>query len=290
MVVVGGYVGPDLACDAPGIYVFDTSQLTWVNNYTTFEGGNDLNQQDSQKADNRAVSGSFGYQVPKPVQSVIGGNEQGAATVTQPSQSATIGPMATGKPITYTVTGPGGVVTTTSNPSSRPGTPELNSNQKGTNVGAIVAGVIAGSFAILAAYLGFCAYLYRRQLHLYKNHVAMVQRSSMGLPSPADKAVFAGYKSSQEGSSPSRYHKNSTEQSSNSGGRGSGRTGAGYTQVPQMSGASGSGNSGEEGRGRVGADQSSVNSSQEDLMMVHEPSFVGVLLNPRRSLRVINRD
>lgn len=290
MVVVGGYVGTDLACDSPGIYVFDTSGLSWVNNYTALEGANDLNQQDSQKSDNRAVSGSFEYQVPKQVQSIIGGNDQGAATVTKPIQSATTGPLATGKPITYTVTGPGGVVTTTSNPSSQPGAPQSSSDKSGPNVGAIVAGVIAGSFAILAAYLGFCAYLYRRQLHLYKNHVAMVQRSSMGLPSPADKTVFAGYKSSQDGSSPSRYHKDSTEQSSHSGGRVSARAGAGYTQIPHMSGATTSRPSAEERRGRVGGDHSSTNSSQEDFLMFQEPSFVGVLLNPRRSLRVINRD
>ena len=35
---------------------------------------------------------------------------------------------------------------------------------------------------------------------------------------------------------------------------------------------------------------STANSSTEDLMTGQEPSFVGVLLNPRRSLRVINRD
>lgn len=292
MVVVGGYVGPDLACDAPGIYVFDTSKLTWVNDYTALNGGNDLNQQDSQKTDSRAISGSFGYQVPKQVQSAIGGNDHGAATITQPVQSATTGPLATGKPITYTITGSGGVVTTTSNPYSEPGSPAASSGKKGTNVGAIVAGIIAGAFAILASYLGFCAYLYRRQLQLYKNHVAMAQRSSMGLPAPTDKAVLAGYKHSQDGSSPSRYHKSSTEQSSHSGGQGSGsgRNGVGYTQIPQASAAGVLRHSDERGRGSARGDHSPANSSQEDFLMFREPSFVGVLLNPRRSLRVINRD
>jgi len=41
------------------------------------------------------------------------------------------------------------------------------------------------------------------------------------------------------------------------------------------------------GGGREG---SVAGSSTEDLMVGSEPSFVGVLLNPRRSLRVINRD
>ena len=35
---------------------------------------------------------------------------------------------------------------------------------------------------------------------------------------------------------------------------------------------------------------STANSSTEDLMTGQEPSFIGVLLNPRRSLRVVNRD
>jgi len=35
---------------------------------------------------------------------------------------------------------------------------------------------------------------------------------------------------------------------------------------------------------------STANSSTEDLMSAQEPSFIGVFLNPRRSLRVVNRD
>ena len=49
--------------------------------------------------------------------------------------------------------------------------------KSGKNVGAIVAGSVAGVLAILAAYLAFCSWLYRRQLNMYKNHVAMAQRT-----------------------------------------------------------------------------------------------------------------
>ena len=284
MVVVGGYVGPDLACDSPGIYVFDTSKLSWENSYNTLKGGNDLNQQSSQSKDPKGLSGSFGYAVPGSVQSIIGGNSQGAATVTKPAQTATDGPLATGQAITYTITNSAGVVTTTATPSgggSVTGTTEKKSS--GPNVVAIVVGVIAGFFALLAAYLGFCAYLYRRQLSLYKNHVAMAQRANLGMPSGADKAMLGGfYKGSQADSSPSRLQKNSTEGSSAQH-SGSGRGAAGgYSAVPQIA---------ADRLGRTHTrDGSTASSSTDGIMSAQEPSFVGVLLNPRRSLRVINRD
>jgi hypothetical protein len=38
------------------------------------------------------------------------------------------------------------------------------------------------------------------------------------------------------------------------------------------------------------SDRASVSSSTEDLLAGHEPSFISVVLSPRRTLRVINRD
>jgi hypothetical protein len=38
------------------------------------------------------------------------------------------------------------------------------------------------------------------------------------------------------------------------------------------------------------SDRASLNSSTEDLLAGHEPSFISVILSPRRTLRVINRD
>src|SRR5438034_2148007 len=65
IVVTGGYVGQDLSCDSPGIYVFDASELKWKNKYVALGGGNDLNQQSSQEHDTTGLSGSYGYKVPK---------------------------------------------------------------------------------------------------------------------------------------------------------------------------------------------------------------------------------
>ena len=158
MVVVGGYVGTELECDSPGIYVFNTSSLSWQNQYVAVEGGNVLNNQKAQEKDPAALQGSYGYQVPAAVQSVIGGNAQGAATVTSPAQTAAQGPLATGKPVTYTVTGTNGAVATeTAIPGSGGSSGNNNGNSGnnndssaggGNNVAAIVAGVIAGCFAL----------------------------------------------------------------------------------------------------------------------------------------------
>lgn len=174
MVVIGGYVGQDLSCDSPGVYVFNTSNLQWQNEYVSLEGADDLNRQKSQKDDANALQGSYGYQVPDSVQSIIGGNAVGGATVTAPAQTPTSGPLATGGPATYTVTGSdGSVVTQTSTPGA-----SGDSGGSGINVGAIAAGVIAGLFFVVALYLAFCTYIYRKQLKLYKNHVAMGQRDN----------------------------------------------------------------------------------------------------------------
>ncbi|KAL9062577.1 MAG: hypothetical protein Q9157_008799, partial [Trypethelium eluteriae] len=199
MVVVGGYVGQDLTCDSPGIYVFDMSNLKWVNQFTALSPGsaanpnpqvnpsgstgqnNPLNQQPAQigTTNTSGLAGSYGYQVPDAVISVVGGSRNGGATITAPAQSATSGPLATGKPITYTTTNSAGAVVTET---SLPGRPNSGSSgnsddgSSGPNVGAIVAGVVAGVLFIVVCYLAFVAWLYRRQLQLYKNHVAAAQR------------------------------------------------------------------------------------------------------------------
>ncbi|KAI4094814.1 MAG: hypothetical protein LQ344_002060 [Seirophora lacunosa] len=275
IVVVGGYTGPDLSCDS-GFYVFSATELKWQNDFTALDGGNTQNQQVSQQEDLIGLGGSYGYEVPGAVQSVIGGDAKGGATITAPVQAATQGPLATGKPITYTVTNSNGATVTQTGTVSASGS---SNSRDGPNIGAIVAGVVAGFFAVLAAYLGFCAYVYRRQLALYKNHVAMSQRAAAGAPN--EKSSFLP--SSTEGSSARNGRSSLTDQSSGVGGASSRLTGASGngrdTSVPPLP-------TGIWPPGR----NSTANSSNEDLMMGQEPSFVGVLLNPRRSLRVINRD
>ncbi|KAL9000511.1 MAG: hypothetical protein Q9169_000804 [Polycauliona sp. 2 TL-2023] len=275
IVVVGGYTGPDLSCET-GFYVFSAKDLKWQNNFNALSGGNPQNQQSSQEKDPAGLSGSYGYEVPGAVQSVIGGNSQGGATITAPARAATQGPLATGKAITYTVTDSNGAISTETGFASSGGN---NNGNDGPNIGAIVAGVVAGCFAVLAAYLGFCAWVYRRQLALYKNHVAMSQRAAAGAPN--EKSSFLP--SSTNGSSqPTGKGTSITDQSSAVGAASSRVTATNSNEAapplptgvwPPPAGRS-----------------SSTTSSNDDLMMGQEPSFVGVLLNPRRSLRVINRD
>ncbi|KAL8824250.1 MAG: hypothetical protein Q9191_005188 [Dirinaria sp. TL-2023a] len=293
IIVIGGYNTAGLGCDT-GFYVFDATNLTWVNDFKSLSGGdpqsNPQNQQASQKKDPQGVAGSFGYQVPGAVQSVIGGGPTGGATVTKPAQSATAGPLVTGKPITYSVSGTytitganGAVVTETGSTSS---TGAQSRKDSGPNIGAIVGGVLAGFFFILACYLGFCAWVYRRQLALYKNHVAMTQRAAAG--NPSEKAAFlaSGETTSKDSGSVSRAGKYSTPDQSSGVASGSGNSGNGRSSnlppVPPIGNVNGVSMP-------VGGN-STANSSTEDLGRGMEPSFVGVLLNPRRSLRVINRD
>ncbi|KAI4171871.1 MAG: hypothetical protein LQ343_003948 [Gyalolechia ehrenbergii] len=278
IVVVGGYTGPDLSCDS-GFYVFSATELKWQNNFNALSGGNTQNHQTSQEKDLMALSGSYGYEVPGAVQSIIGGNSKGGATITAPALAATQGPLATGKPITYTVTDSSGAVVTQTGTSSVTESGGSNGDN-GPNIGAIVAGVVAGCFAVLAAYLGFCAWVYRRQLKLYKNHVAMTQRAAAGAPN--EKSSFLP--SSTEGSSARNGKGSMTDQSSGVGGTSSKLGGSNSngqdSNVPPL----------PTGLWPPDGGNSTANSSNEDLMLGQEPTFVGVLLNPRRSLRVINRD
>lgn len=291
MVVVGGYVGQDLSCDSPGVYIFNTSSLRWNNNYAALVGGNDFNQQKAQEDDPSALQGSYGYTVPDAVREVIGGNELGAATITAPAQTVLAGPFATGRPVTYTVTQSDGSVAT----ETATAVGGSNGGNEGPNVGAIVAGVIAGLFAVLAAYLGFCAWVYRRQLALYKRHVAMSQRQSLGIAPPpiigmGGSGGKAGYDTPMEKSS---LDATSASSSSNArSGANAGRTAlglGGYQQVLTTPNPF-AGNLDRVSTNSANGGLATARSSTDDLMEGQEPTFLGVLLSPRRSLKVINRD
>ena len=279
MVVVGGYVGNQISCDSPGVYVFDASELKWQNQFTALTGGNPENQQIAQSKNSTGLQGSYGYQVPAAVVSVIGGNRTGGATITAPVQTPTAGPLATGKAITYTVTQSNGATVTETGAAGT--VVQGGHNNSGPNIAAIVAGVIAGCFALLAGYLGFCAYVYRKQLRLYKDHVAMAQRAEVA--GPQEKIGFFNPRASENSSGPTGDQSSNSQNAVRSGysggntsGSGHGAAGSGYQQVPMGDGATGA--------------SSSRRSSGDDLMAGQEPTFLGVMLNPRRSLRVINRD
>ncbi|KAK5170871.1 hypothetical protein LTR04_002607 [Oleoguttula sp. CCFEE 6159] len=343
MIVVGGYVGDQLSCDSPGVYVFDMSALQWVNQYTasgssppsssssssggntagsaaasagasvsgssgsgatatasgassTYTGSgvfrstsenNPFNQQIAQisnATNSGGLDGSFGYDVPAAVASVIGGASTGGATITVPVQSATSGPLATGRAITYTVTQPNGAIVTETGTAGS-GTGSNSSGGGGPNIGAIVAGVIAGILFIIVCYLLFCAWVYRKQLQLYKNHVTMAQRQAIGDPR-AEKDAFV---------LPASFSDRAKNSSEGSSSRMAGSSGIGSAAVGSAVGVPAAS---EPVSGSVGGyapigRRSSEVSDSEDLLQGQEPTFWGsrgVLLNPRRSLRVINRD
>ena len=113
MVMVGGYVGDQLSCESPGIYVFDLSNLEWVQQYTALSSSdsdsnnedsagasNPFNQQTSQQksqmnetSDFGGLQGSYGYRVPEAVIKVIGGDANGGATITKPVVEAQLFPV-----------------------------------------------------------------------------------------------------------------------------------------------------------------------------------------------------
>jgi hypothetical protein len=274
MIVVGGYIGQDISCESPGVYVFNTSSLQWVNSYTSLTANdpkNPLSQQENQiGAGIRAgIEGSYDFKVPQLVYDSIGGNSTGGATYAGPVMTATAGPMKTGTPIVYTITATNGAAAT-----GIPNAPIIGQHPTSTsgskvNVGATVAGVIAGLLFLLACYLAFCAYLYRKQLKLYKRHAAVDEGSVPPYTQRASAGFFGGIR------------RGSWKEATEGGSRSSGVV----SPVPN----------GKQNRvsdsvvGAVSRYSASGANSHEDLMDGMEPNYWGVLLHPRRSLRVINR-
>ena len=285
MIMIGGYVGQELSCDSPGIYVYNMSSLSWSDQFTALTGGkatqdytgegsigNPLGQQANQRGFNASagVEGSYGYLVPDVVQKVIGGGATGGATLTAPVQTPTAGPLVTGSAVTYTLTGPNGASYTeiVASDGSR--------RDSGPNIAAIVAGVVAGVFAVIAAYFAFCAWVYRKQVAIWKQHAAMVTANS----EKHRDTMFTASKISSE------------RAPGTMAGSTRGATAGASFDIQDRGGETayaGAGMWDGAGAGR----RSSVGSVTEDLLEGQEPSFwgaKGVLLNPRRSLRVINRD
>lgn len=290
MIVLGGFVSKEISCDAPGIYVFNMTSLEWSDQFTALTGkkamqaftgegstGNPLAQQANQRGfgTDAGIEGSYGYAVPEPVYKAIGGEATGGATVTAPVQTPTGGPLATGKPHTYTVTGPNGAIITEVSDGGNG-----SSSGSGTNVGAIVAGVIAGVLFIIAVYFAFCAWVYRKQVTIWKNHAAMVTARSNAEKEKSGINTSASKVSSERPPG---------TMASSAGGAAAGSFDIGRNTSRDDGSTSYHGAGGYQPIGR----RSSEGSIQDDLLAGQEPSFWGtrgVLLNPRRSLRVINRD
>jgi hypothetical protein len=336
MVVVGGYVGDQLSCDSPGIYVLNASSLKWATEFTALGGGsesnsaassgtsrgstdaavaavsgasatgdvaspsgsssnnwvsnartNPFNQQPAQLANGSSpggLEGSYGYQVPDVVISVIGGNAQGGATVTAPAQTPDGGPLKTGGPIIYSTVTSSSTATATANPGGNSGSGNKSS---GPNIGAIVAGVIAGVLFVIVCYLAFCAWLYRKRLELYKRHVEMAQRQALNEKKPTTiPGLIPTGAGSSSGGSNDRRPWTASENASGKGSRN--RTndwGEGYTEAYRTHTA------GQDSvDGFLMRRSSDDSGAPEDLLAGNTPSFWGTVLAPRRSLRVVNRD
>jgi hypothetical protein len=192
MVMVGGYIGNNDNCDGAGIYVFNASSLEWTSRFTALDHPADLSPENS------VLANSFGYKVPDVVASVIGGGPDGGATATTPAAGpATGGPFLTGKAPVFTITASGSSTATITQ--AAPGVtggaaaPSPSSSGDDRRPGLIAAGVIAGLAGLLALYLGYCAWLYRRQVRAYKTHLAVANRySATGAAATRSRGSFRG--------------------------------------------------------------------------------------------------
>lgn len=268
IVVVGGYIGKDIACDSPGIYVFDASALKWQSE---FRAGD---HEPNFHPDNGVLAASFGYSIPEPVQKIIGGDAKGGATVTTPAAGpATDGPFATGKAPVFTVT---------AIPTAMPN--ESNNENDRTNPGLIAAGVVAGILGSLALYLGFCTWLYRRQVQAYKQHLAAANRysgdSSIWPTTSAIAGLTGGLFASSRKSNPSDGP--SLESEETFGWVGSEREPKLNSDEPTLGSSGGVTKRSEEMRNSISGE------STEGLLEGQEPSFFSVVMGPRRALRVVN--
>jgi hypothetical protein len=196
IIVFGGYTDPDYpACEPPtsgGIFIFNASSLEWRSQFTALEHPAD------HQPDNSVLANSFGYTVPDAVAEVIGGDSGGGATATTPAAGpATGGPFATGKPPVFTVTASGGgtaTITQWAGPGAT-GSPSDPQEGGGDRGAIIAAAIVAGLAGAAAAYLGYCAWLYRRQVRAYKRHLAVANRYSYtggGTVPAATKGGFFG--------------------------------------------------------------------------------------------------
>ncbi|KAF8538422.1 hypothetical protein BDD12DRAFT_741343 [Trichophaea hybrida] len=244
MIVIGGYTGQELSCDAPGFYVFDASNLQWTTSYSAEAGG---------FGSNNGKGGANTYRVPQAVINVVGGSGDGGAKVTKPMKQADPdSPIITAgatnykyttylpRPTIAVSTAPDGTVTTSTV------TPNPNAINKGPNIGAIVGGVVGGIVFMVLILLGGAFWLYKRKIR-------ELRASSGRLP----PAAARGYKEGGEAGLMAGENRHDT-----------------IAELP--------------GDGIHRQRRDNTGSSTDLNEMQGEPTFWGVLLSPRRSLRVVN--
>ncbi|KAI5925344.1 hypothetical protein F4810DRAFT_75275 [Camillea tinctor] len=307
MIVVGGYVGEDIPCDSPGIYNFDASSFEWTGSFSA------ANHPADSHSDNSVLAGSYGYRVPGAVQSVIGGSPSGGATATQPASGpATDGPFKTGTPPVFTITAPASTATVTGGANSVPGDP---APAAAATSGTIAAGVIAGFAGLAALYLGFCAWLWRRQVRVYKRHMAVANRYNAD--GTEEEGAAGGLVAAREKLRKNHLHRRGSSSVDNDerfGWVGQQYLGEPPTTAWMMSSSDepSPGGSSSAGRHRPSEDRSpwpydsylgggglgraksaasrstGSGGSAEALLDGRQPNFFSVVLGPRRALRVVN--
>lgn len=302
MILLGGFNTTVTTCDSPGVYVFNASSLSWSPSFTALSHPADLDPSNS------VLAASYGYTVPDAVVSVIGGSPEGSATVTTPAASATGGPFATGKSPVFTITASGATSTVTSPSSSGAASAASASARKGVEGGLIAAVVVACLAGVTAGYLGYCAWLYRRQVRAYRTHLAVTNRfparsqshGSMGRLLAFGRKGGRGATEKEAAAAAAAAAAGAADGAGRHGGEGEafgwvGRDRLDPANSSKLTPTSASGTSrpspGSEdksGGGDGSAGRPSTSSSTDGLLEGQELSYFSVVLGPRRALRVVN--
>lgn len=284
MILLGGFNTTVTDCDSPGVYIFNASSLSWSSSFSALTHPADLDYANS------VLAASYGYTVPEEVVSVIGGSPEGSATVTTPAASATGGPFATGKSPVFTITASSSGPTSTITSASSSGSAASSKREEGGLIAAVVVACLAG---VTAGYLGYCAWLYRRQVRAYKTHLAVTNRFPARSQSHGSfgRMLAFGRKGSRrapgtaaagEGEAFAWVGRDRPSASSNGNSKLMTPTSASGTTRPSP--YSEEKNSGGEGS----AGRPSTSGSTEGLLEGQELSYFSVVLGPRRALRVVN--
>lgn len=284
MIIIGGFVDQELSCDSPGIYVFDATGLEWKNKFVGggdagLDGGSGGGGGDNGDGDGDGDNGDgdgdnnnggdndnddeypdgLRYRVPDLVISIIGGDRDGHATVTAPIQTPDEDSPLQTNPGTYTYSykEPGSTFTRTVTNDDGSVVTETGVSGKNPNDpngdssndgGPNVAAIVGGVVGGLA---GLLILLLIGAFILYKKKIRQLRA-----------ARFEEIE---------QRRRNSAGGSTYPGSRGRSKEGE---ETAYMGGG--------------GMTHSNRSSTDELLMDGGEPSFWGVLLAPRRSLRVVN--
>ncbi|KAJ4385400.1 hypothetical protein N0V93_009828 [Gnomoniopsis smithogilvyi] len=284
MILLGGFNTTVTDCDSPGVYIFNASSLSWSSSFSALSHPADLD------SGNSVLAASYGYTVPDEVVSVIGGSPEGSATVTTPAASATGGPFATGRSPVFTITASSSGPTSTVTSASSSAAAASSKRAEGGLIAAIVVACLAG---VTAGYLGYCAWLYRRQVRAYKTHLAVTNRFPARSQSHGSfgRMLTFGRKGSRRapgtaaadgggGEAFAWVGRNRPSASSHDNSKLMTPTSASGT-TSRPSPYSDEKNSGSAGR-------PSTSGSTEGLLDGQELSYFSVVLGPRRALRVVN--